>query len=130
MSASDAVIEKAVGHVYAQAGLLSRSSIHFTKALSYNTLSIGEIREIAETYIERGMELSNIPQLMDKCMKLSKNKIEYYNLMNTKGWAYYKMGKNKEALAILQKVWDEAPYRIYTIKSHYEEVKKAVVGNL
>jgi hypothetical protein len=45
--------------------------------------------------------------------------------LDTKGWAYYTMGKNKEALDILQKVWNEAPYKIYTIRSHYEEVKKA-----
>jgi tetratricopeptide (TPR) repeat protein len=126
MSISDAAIEKAVGHVYAQSGLLSKARSHFLKALSYNTLSTGEIKEIADTYIERGMTLNDIPQLMDQCMKLAKTRVDYYNFMDTKGWAYFKMGKNKEALAILQKVWDEAPYRIYTIKSHYEEVKKAV----
>jgi hypothetical protein len=38
------------------------------------------------------------------------------------------MGKVKEALSVLQKVYNEAPYKIYTIKSHYEEVKKAVAG--
>jgi len=128
MSASDAVIEKAVGHLYAQSGLLSIASRHFSKALSYNTLGIGDIKEIADTYIERGMELNDIPQLMDQCMKLAKTRLEYYNLMDTKGWALYKMGKVKEAFSILQKVFDEAPYKIYTIKSHYEEVKKAVVG--
>jgi hypothetical protein len=63
-------------------------------------------------------------------MKLAKNRTDYYNYMDTKGWGYYRMGKNKEALEILQKVWDEAPYRIYTIKSHYEEVKKAVGGQV
>jgi tetratricopeptide (TPR) repeat protein len=126
LSASDAVTEKALGHLYAQAGLLSRAKGHFLKALSFNTLSTGDIWEIAETYIERGMELNDIPQLMDKCMKLAKTKVEYYNYMNTKGYALFKMGKVNEALSVLQKVYDEAPYKIYSIKSHYEEVKKAV----
>jgi hypothetical protein len=40
----------------------------------------------------------------------------------------YKQGRNKEALEILQKCWDEAPFKLYSIKSHLEEVKKTVLS--
>ena len=59
-------------------------------------------------------------------MGLAKNKIEYYDYLNIKGWGLYKQGKAKEALEILQKCWDEAPFKLYSIRSHYEEVKMAV----
>ena len=66
--------------------------------------------------------------MMDKAMALAKDKMTYYEFLNTKGWSLYKQGKNKEALEIIQKAWDETPYKVYSIRSHLEEVKKAVAG--
>jgi hypothetical protein len=65
---------------------------------------------------------------MDKAMKLAANKVDYYDYLDIKGWGLYKQGKNKEALEILQKCWDEAPFKVYSIKSQYEEVKKVVAS--
>ncbi len=58
-------------------------------------------------------------------MELAANKVDYYEYLNTKGWALFKQGKNQEALEIIQKAWDEAPFKLYSIRSHLEEVKKA-----
>ncbi len=66
---------------------------------------------------------------MDKAMELAPNKSDYYNYLNTKGWGLFKSGKTKEALEILQKTFDEAPFKVYSIKSHLEEVKKAIALN-
>jgi hypothetical protein len=63
---------------------------------------------------------------MDKAMLLASNKLFYYDYLETKGWSLYKLGKNREALEILQKAWDEAPFRLYSIRSHLEEVNEAV----
>jgi len=38
----------------------------------------------------------------------------------------YKEGKNAEALMILQKIYDSAPYKLYYLKADLEEVKKSV----
>jgi hypothetical protein len=54
--------------------------------------------------------------------------VDYYRYLNKKGWAIYKQGKNQEALEILQRAWDEAPFKEFIIKSRLEEVKKAVAG--
>jgi hypothetical protein len=40
----------------------------------------------------------------------------------------YKQGKYQEALEIFQNMWDSAPFKMYFMKSHLEEVKKAVAG--
>lgn len=62
-------------------------------------------------------------------MALAPTNTDYYNYMNTKGWGLYKSGRNKEALEMLQKTFDEAPFKVYSIKSHLEEVRKTVALN-
>ena len=89
-------------------------------------MSYPNMEELANFFIENNRKLDEVAELMDKAMKMAKNKVDYYNYLNTKGWALYKQGKTKESLDILQKCWDETPYKLYSIKSHYEEVKKAV----
>src|ERR1035437_6231896 len=125
---SEAATEQGLGDIYYQAGMMEKADGYYHRALSLEPENVGLLKAVSDYYIEFKRNVNEVPELMDRAMKLAKNRSDYYNYMDTKGWAYYKMGKNKEALAILQKVWDEAPYRIYTIKSHYEEVKKAVAG--
>jgi len=64
--------------------------------------------------------------LIEKLMGSTHDKLAYYNYLDRKGWTFYQKGRYKEALDILQRNWDEAPYKLYTYKSHLEEVKKAV----
>ncbi|MFN8254483.1 MAG: hypothetical protein U0W24_02260 [Bacteroidales bacterium] len=123
---SEAATEQGLGDIYCQAGMLEKADGYYHKALLLEPKNAGLMKAVSDYYIEYNRNLNEIPELMDRAMKLAKSRLDLYTYMDTKGWAYYKMGKNKEALAILQKVWDEAPYKIYTIKSHYEEVKKAI----
>src|SRR5664280_18035 len=127
-SQSEASTEQGLGDIYCQAGMLDKADGYYHRAFFLEPENAGFMKAVSDYYIEYKRNLNEVPELMDRAMKISKNRADYYNYMDTKGWAYYKMGKNKEALAILQKVWDEAPYKIYTIKSHYEEVKMAVGG--
>jgi tetratricopeptide (TPR) repeat protein len=124
-SQSEASTEQGLGDIYCHAGMLEKADGYYHRALFLEPENVGLMKAVSDYYIEYKRNLNEVPELMDRAMKLAKKRTDYYNYMDTKGWAYYKMGKNKEALTILQKVWDEAPYRIYTIKSHYEEVKKA-----
>jgi tetratricopeptide (TPR) repeat protein len=125
---SEAATEQGLGDIYYQAGMLEKADGYYHRALSLEPNNVGLMKAVSDYYTETIRNLDEVPELMDRAMKLAQNRTDFYNYMDTKGWAYYKMGENKKAIAILQKVWDEAPYRIYTIKSHYEEVKKAVAG--
>ena len=71
----------------------------------------------------------DIQGLMDHAMALATNKVDYYNFLDTKGWGLYKQGKCKEALKILEETWNSAPFPLYSIYSHLEEVKKAAGNN-
>ena len=66
--------------------------------------------------------------IIDKLLNLTADKLTYYNYLDRKGMTYYKKGRTKEALEILQRTWNEAPYKLYAYKSHLDEVKKAIAG--
>jgi TolB-like protein/lipopolysaccharide biosynthesis regulator YciM len=123
---SDAGVAHGLGKLYFDAGIRDRAEGYFRKALSLEHDNPGRMNELANFLIESNRNLNEVSGLMDKAMELAKNKIDYYDYLNIKGWGLYKQGKNKEALEILQKCWDEAPFKLYSIRSHYEEVKMAV----
>ena len=125
-SATDAEINSETGDFYDASGRPDKAEGYYLKAISLDQGNTKRLVGLADFYIKNSMKLNEVPELMDKLMKLAKNKVDYYNYMNTKGWALYKQGKTEEAFDILQKCWDEAPYKLYAIKSHYEEVKKAL----
>ncbi len=63
---------------------------------------------------------------IDKLLKMTKDKLTYYNYLDRMGMTFYKKGRAEEALEILQKVWDDSPYKLYSYKEHLENVKKAI----
>jgi tetratricopeptide (TPR) repeat protein len=128
-SDSEADIANGVGDIYGQAGLMDKAEEYYRKALSLEPENVGRIYGLAYFSIISNRNLNEVPELMDKAMKLAPNKIDYYNYLDMKGWSLYKQGKYQESLEILQITWDEAPFKFYSIRSHLEEVKKAVEGH-
>jgi tetratricopeptide (TPR) repeat protein len=126
--ATDAQVAGHLAGFYEGAGISEKAEEQFRRALLLDPDNTGRINELANFLIESNRNLIEIPELMDKAMKLAKNKIDYYDYLNTKGWGLYKQGRNKEALEILQRCWDEAPFKLYSIRSHYEEVKMAAAS--
>jgi TolB-like protein len=125
---SDAHVAFILAQLYNDAGMNDKAETYSRKALSLEPVYPDELNDLANFLIYSNLYLNEVSELMDKAMKQAKNKTEYYDYLNTKGWGLYKQGKTKEALDILQKCWDEAPFKLYSIRSHYEEVKMAVAG--
>jgi tetratricopeptide (TPR) repeat protein len=115
-----------LGDIYVQAGFVDRAETEYRKAYVLNPDNTHKIDVLADFLLDNNRSLSDFSELMDRAIELAPDKIIYYNYLEKKGWGLYKQGKNKEALEILQKCWDEAPFKLYSIRSHYEEVKKAV----
>jgi tetratricopeptide (TPR) repeat protein/TolB-like protein len=124
-SVSEADIAAGIGEIYYSAGINDRAEKYFRKALALDPGNPNKLHGFANFLIETRRSLEEVQEIMDKAMKLAKNKVDYYEYLNTKGWALYKQSKYKEALEIIQKAWDEAPFKLYSIRSHLEEVKKA-----
>jgi AraC-like DNA-binding protein/TolB-like protein/Tfp pilus assembly protein PilF len=136
ISSSEADIAAGVGDIYFNSGLMDkvagsmdRAEKYYRKALLLEPDNPSRMNTLANFFIESKRNLNEVTELMDKAMALAPTKTDYYNYMNTKGWGLYKSGKNKEALEILQKTYDEAPFKVYSIKSHLEEARKAIVLN-
>jgi hypothetical protein len=49
-------------------------------------------------------------------------------MIDTKGWGFYKQGRYKEALEILERSWELKPVYEHEVYLHLEAAKKAVAG--
>ena len=128
-SASEGVIDENMAQLYYQAGKMDMAELYYRKALAFEPDVPRILNKFAKFLIENNRNPGNeVSDLMDRAMELATNKVDYYNFMNTKGWGLYKQGRYTEAQEILQKAWDDAPFKLYAIYSHLEEVKKAVSG--
>ena len=127
-SSSEADIKQYLAWIYweeSDEAYHDKAEEYFRKALSMEPENPDKISDLVLFLIDNNRNLEEVSGLMDDAMKLAKDKIDYYNYSDTKGWGLYKQGKFKEALEVLQKTWDEAPFKLYSIRSHLEEVKKA-----
>jgi tetratricopeptide (TPR) repeat protein len=84
------------------------------------------IRLLATFLIEKDRNIDEGLELIEKYLKL---RSDNYLISETKGWGYYKKGRYKEALEILQKSWDQRmDVALYDHNAflHLEAAKKAV----
>ena len=129
-SYSEADISEGLGDMYWLAGKWDKGEEYYRKALSLEPEDPARMNTLAYRLIDTKRNLDEVAQLMDKAMEIAANKYDYYNYSDTKGYGLYKQGKYQEALNILQKTWDATPFKLYSIKSHLEEVKKAIAGQM
>jgi AraC-like DNA-binding protein/tetratricopeptide (TPR) repeat protein len=125
-SYSEADILEGLGAMYWLAEKWDKSEEYYRKALSMEPENPVRMKTLADRLIDRNKNLDEVAELMDRAMKNAPNKFDYYAYSDTKGWGLHKQGKYQEALDILQKTWDATPFKVYTLKAHFEEVKKAV----
>jgi AraC-like DNA-binding protein/tetratricopeptide (TPR) repeat protein len=123
-SFSEADIEEGVGCIYYDTDIMDKAEEYYRKALLLDPDSPAILYRFACFLTETGRSLDEVPRLMDRAMEFAKNKVDYYNYLDEKGWGLYKQGSYNEALAIIEKAWDEAPFKLYLLRSHLEEVRK------
>jgi tetratricopeptide (TPR) repeat protein len=123
---SEKDITKKMAQMYSEIGMIDKAEEYYRKAIYLNPDNPDLLHGFAYFIRENNRNPDEFISIINKALSLAPNKYEYYNCLDTKGYGLYKFGKPKEALEILQKTWDEAPFKLYSIKSHYEEVKKAV----
>lgn len=127
-SSSEVDILNGLALIYWRADNLDKAEEYYNKALSLEPENIYRMNSLANFLVSNNRHLDEVPKLMDKAMELAPDKFDYYNFLNTKGCGFYKQGKYQEALDILQRTWDSAPFPLYSLYTHLEEVKKTVAG--
>ena len=105
---------------------LRKAEDYYRKAISLQPKSDVRLNNLANFLINKNRNLDEVSSLMDKAMELALDKYSYYQYLGTKGWGLYKQGKYMEALGVLEKTWNEAPFKLYSIRSHLEQVREAV----
>jgi tetratricopeptide (TPR) repeat protein len=127
-SFSEAEIANVLSDIYDKAGVADKAEKYYRKAVSLEPDNPGLLDVFALFLSRNNGKHAEFTSIIDKALKLAHTKWDYYTYLDTKGYGFYKLGMYKEALDILQKLWDETPFKVYFIKSHLEEVKKAVAG--
>jgi tetratricopeptide (TPR) repeat protein/6-pyruvoyl-tetrahydropterin synthase len=123
-SSSEANIASDLAWSYWQADLPEKAEEYYRKAISLDPENPVLLNDFACFLRDNNRNPDEFIEIIDKAIKLAPNKWDYYNYSDTKGWGLYKQGEYKEALDIYQKILNEIPYKLYTYKSRFEEVKK------
>jgi len=129
-SYSDADISEGLGDMYWLAEKWAMGLQYYRKALTLDPENPGRMNLLANKLIERNQNFDEVSELTNKALERASNKYDYFNYLDTKGYSLFKQGKYKDSFEILQKAWDEAPFKVYSIKSHLEEVKKTVTRQM
>jgi tetratricopeptide (TPR) repeat protein len=127
-SSSETEIENALAYVYDNAGMPDRAAKYYRKAISLEPENPALLNEFAYFLSGCNGSYAEFTSTIDKALKLAPSKWDYYNYLDTKGYGLFKLGRNQEARETLQNAWDSAEFKMYFIKSHLEEVKKAIAG--
>lgn len=125
-SASDADLAEGLAQIYYDAGIMDKFEEYYRKAISLDPENPGKLNKFASLLSDSNQNLSEFLQVIDKAISLTKNKYDYCNYLDTKGFGLFKYGRHNEALEVLEKAWNEVPFKMYFIKSHLEEVKRAI----
>ncbi len=104
---------------------MDKAEDYYRKALALDPDNPARLFRFASFLTETERKVDEVPALMDRAMRFAKNRVDYYNYLDEKGWGLYKQGKYSEALPIIEKAWDEAPFKLYTISYHLEMARKS-----
>ena len=127
-SLSETDIATGVAWIYWKADIPDKAEQYFRNALLLDPENPGKMKTLANRLIDMNKNFDIAYELLDKAIISAANKWDYYDYMDSKAMGLNKQGKHQEALEILQRVYDSAPYKLYYMKSDLEEVKKAVAG--
>jgi AraC-like DNA-binding protein/tetratricopeptide (TPR) repeat protein len=123
---SEADINESVGRIYYDSGIMDMAEYYYRQAVDLDPGNPARLFRFASFLTETERKLDDVPAYMDRAMKFARNRVDYYNYLDQKGWSLYKQGKYSEALAIIEKAWTEAPFKLYTINHHLEMARKTV----
>jgi AraC-like DNA-binding protein/tetratricopeptide (TPR) repeat protein len=127
-SISEADINRGLARIYVEADNSEKAEGYYRKALLTEPENPELLNSFANFLSEKNRNLNEFTITIEKALRLAGNKWDYYNYSDTKGYGLFRFGKYQEALEVLQNTWDSTPFKMYFIKSHLEEVKKAVAG--
>ncbi len=123
VSIPEANITGLVAQIYSEAGILDKAEENYRKALAQEPDSTVRLTDLARFLIYNDINIVEGLDLADKALKFEPDN---YSALACKGWGLYKMGRNEEALGILEKSWELRSFYDYDLYLKIEEIKKTV----
>jgi tetratricopeptide (TPR) repeat protein len=134
-SASEAVIANGIAYFYSESGFLDRAEKYLREALALEPERPLRMRILSAFLIDNDRNIDEGLELIDKALEIVEKSLDneayrsaYYLYLDIKGWGFYKQGKYKEALIILEKADSLKTVYDHTLYLHIEAARKAVAG--
>jgi tetratricopeptide (TPR) repeat protein len=124
-SVNEAIILNGVAFIYEDADLPEIAEEYYRKAVALQPGNSVRINNLAWFLIDNNRDVEEGMELIDKALTISP---DVYYMIDTKGWGFYKQGKYKEALEVLERAWELKPIYDHVLFLHLEAAKKAVAG--
>jgi len=125
-SLSEAMIAYNLGEIYYEAGILVKAEKYHRLELSLEPDNPVRMYNLGYFLIDSDRSINEGLELIDKVIEL--NPDSQWAVLEGKGWGLYKLGKYKEALAVLEKCRDLSLFYRHSVYHKIEEVKKAIAG--
>jgi len=122
---AEAKILNTVATIYSRGDYPDKAEEYYRKALSIEPENTMWMNSLGFFLIDKDRNIEEGLDLIDEALILNPDD---YSLLDTKGWALYKMGRYREALEFSQKSWNlriQNSRYDHTAFIHLEEVKKA-----
>lgn len=123
---SEADIADGLALMYKQGGEPDRAEEYYRISLSLEPDNPQRMDNLCTFLCESGRHLAEIPAIMTKAMDIGHDDYAYFKYSDTKAMGLYKLGYFNDALNLLQTIQDSAQIPLYSYKSHFIEVKKAI----
>lgn len=123
---SEASIAHQLGDIYDEAGYYKRAEAFYRKALSLEPDNPVRLNNLGYYLIDRDI---NLPEGLELTSKAVKSDPCSYIFLDSKGWGLFKLGKNEEALKLLERSDSLKPMYDYDLFLHLEAVKKAIANH-
>ena len=123
---SETALLTSLAQLYAEGGNQDKAEEYFREAYELHTDSIETVDNLAMYLIDSESNINEGLAIVNEALSLNPGN---WKLMQTKGWGLHKLGKDEEALSVLQESWDAKPwYYDQYLHDQIEEVKKALAS--
>lgn len=86
----------------------------YRKAVKLDSENPDLLNTFAVFLVKNKGDINEFTAVIDKAIRLAPNQCDYYKYLDSKGWGLFNLGRGNDALSILQKVYDETPFKLYT----------------